>query len=160
MRWNLTKDGSTWIIAEDSINEIGCIHTCQAWNWTTGVITGPDIRFENGRVVTGCHKTFLHGPLHLDKNDAQRRPAGSPATGRPNHQKHLPHPSDLGMKGCYVYFCDQALHDHFAAQPPRPSENLCRFMGNCPLRGPLRCSENPKFLRRGEEAEVNASQNS
>lgn len=26
MKWNLEKDGSTWIIGENSINEIGCIH--------------------------------------------------------------------------------------------------------------------------------------
>ena len=28
-RWNLDQDGSLWIIAESSINEVGCIHTRQ-----------------------------------------------------------------------------------------------------------------------------------
>ncbi|MBK8658704.1 MAG: DUF2075 domain-containing protein, partial [Bacteroidetes bacterium] len=29
MKWNLTNDGSLWIISLDSVNEVGCIHTCQ-----------------------------------------------------------------------------------------------------------------------------------
>ncbi|MGH7105390.1 MAG: DNA/RNA helicase domain-containing protein, partial [Acetobacteraceae bacterium] len=27
MRWNLTKDGGLWMVAPESANEIGCIHT-------------------------------------------------------------------------------------------------------------------------------------
>ena len=27
--WNLTSDGSEWIISPKSVNEVGCIHTCQ-----------------------------------------------------------------------------------------------------------------------------------
>lgn len=28
-QWNLDQDGSLWIIAENSIEQVGCIHTCQ-----------------------------------------------------------------------------------------------------------------------------------
>ena len=28
-RWNLTTDGSLWILMPESVSEIGCIHTCQ-----------------------------------------------------------------------------------------------------------------------------------
>ena len=28
-RWNLTQDGSIWIISPNSVEEVGCIHTCQ-----------------------------------------------------------------------------------------------------------------------------------
>jgi DUF2075 family protein len=53
MQWNLTKDGSSWLIAEDSINEIGCIHTCQGLELDyVGVIVGNDLRYENGEVIT------------------------------------------------------------------------------------------------------------
>lgn len=53
MKWNLEKDGSTWIIGENSINEIGCIHTCQGLEVDyIGVIIGKDLRYENGKVVT------------------------------------------------------------------------------------------------------------
>jgi hypothetical protein len=29
MKWNLDSDGMLWVIAKESVNEIGCIHTCQ-----------------------------------------------------------------------------------------------------------------------------------
>lgn len=29
MKWNLATDGSLWILAPESVNEVGCIHTCQ-----------------------------------------------------------------------------------------------------------------------------------
>ena len=29
MRWNLASYGSLWLIDPNSVNEIGCIHTCQ-----------------------------------------------------------------------------------------------------------------------------------
>jgi DUF2075 family protein len=28
-QWNLTDDGSLWIVAPESVHQIGCIHTCQ-----------------------------------------------------------------------------------------------------------------------------------
>ncbi|HEX6847097.1 MAG TPA: DUF2075 domain-containing protein, partial [Chitinophagaceae bacterium] len=44
MKWNLTTDGSLWIINPTSINEIGCIHTCQGLEVDyVGVIVGPDL---------------------------------------------------------------------------------------------------------------------
>jgi DUF2075 family protein len=53
MRWNLKNDGSNWIIAPDSVSEIGCIHTCQGLELDyVGVVVGPDIRFEDGHIVT------------------------------------------------------------------------------------------------------------
>lgn len=53
MRWNLTKDGSSWIIAPDSVSEVGCIHTCQGLEGDyMGVIIGPDLIARDGRLVT------------------------------------------------------------------------------------------------------------
>ena len=53
MKWNLEKDGSTWIIGENSIHEIGCIHPCQGLELDyAGVIIGNDLRYENGKVKT------------------------------------------------------------------------------------------------------------
>ena len=51
-RWNLDEDGSLWIIAEDSIAEVGCIHTSQGLELEyVGVIVGPDFVVRNGRVI-------------------------------------------------------------------------------------------------------------
>ena len=48
MKWNLTTDGSLWIIGEESVNEIGCIHTCQGLEVDyIGVIVGPDLSVDS-----------------------------------------------------------------------------------------------------------------
>jgi DUF2075 family protein len=124
MRWNLTKDGSTWIIAPDSVNEIGCIHTCQGLELDyVGVIVGPDIRFENGRVVTDVTKRStmdrsISGIKKMMKEDPQEATQLADRIIKNTYRTLL----TRGMKGCYVYFCDDALREHFAAQlsPARP----------------------------------------
>ena len=52
-RWNLDKDGSLWIVADGSIDEVGCIHTCQGLE--LGLHRGdhrPDLIARNGKLVT------------------------------------------------------------------------------------------------------------
>ena len=44
MQWNLTEDGSLWIMAPESVKQVGCIHTCQGLEVDyIGVIVGPDV---------------------------------------------------------------------------------------------------------------------
>ncbi|MFA1047228.1 DNA/RNA helicase domain-containing protein, partial [Pseudomonas ficuserectae] len=60
-QWNLDQDGSLWIIAENSIEQVGCIHTCQGLEVDyIGVIIGPDLVVRNGRVVTSPHDRDKH----------------------------------------------------------------------------------------------------
>ena len=112
--WNLNNT-STWAIDENSINEIGCIHTCQGLEFDyVGVILGEDIRFENGQVITDFTKRAssdksldgLKGPAK--KND----PVALKEVDRiiRNTYKTL---MTRGMKGCYIYCCDKALNEYF-----------------------------------------------
>ena len=112
--WNLNNT-STWAIDENSINEIGCIHTCQGHEFDyVGVILGEDIRFENGQVITDFTKRAssdksldgLKGPAK--KND----PVALKEVDRiiRNTYKTL---MTRGMKGCYIYCCDKALNEYF-----------------------------------------------
>ena len=53
MKWNLASDGNVWIISPKSVNEIGCIHTCQGLEVDyVGVIIGPDLVVRNGKIIT------------------------------------------------------------------------------------------------------------
>ena len=53
MQWNLARDEGLWITAKDSVEQIGCIHTCQGLELDyVGVIVGPDLVVRNGVVVT------------------------------------------------------------------------------------------------------------
>ena len=50
-------NSSTWAIDKESVNEIGCIHTCQGLEfYYVGVITGDDLGYENGHIVTDYTK--------------------------------------------------------------------------------------------------------
>jgi uncharacterized protein len=52
-RWNLSKDSSLWIMTPGTVEEVGCIHTCQGLELETiGVIIGPDLAVRDGEVVT------------------------------------------------------------------------------------------------------------
>ena len=118
MRWNLTKDGSTWIIAEDSINEIGCIHTCQGLELDyVGVIVGTDMRFENGKIITDVkERSSMDRSIAGIKKMIKENPAEAiPLADRiiKNTYRTL---MTRGMKGCYVYFCDKEIEAHFANQ--------------------------------------------
>jgi len=159
MRWNLTKDGSTWIIAPDSINEIGCIHTCQGLELDyVGVIVGPDIRYENGRVVTDVTKRSsmdrsIGGIKKMMKEDPQEARQVADRIIKNTYRTLL----TRGMKGCYVYFCDTALRDHFARglSPARPHTAAGSWETACPHPSALISEpETPSGPR--IEAEVNA----
>lgn len=111
MKWNLVDDGSKWIIAKESINEAGCIHTCQGLELDyVGVIIGDDLRCEEGKVITDLNKRSYNdksvkGLKKLIKND--------PTEGRRVADRIIKNTyrtlMTRGMKGCYVYCCDEAL---------------------------------------------------
>ncbi|MBN7809540.1 DUF2075 domain-containing protein [Algoriphagus sp. H41] len=62
MKWNLTEDGSAWVIRPTSVNEIGCIHTCQGLEVEyVGVIIGDDLVVRDGEIMVD--------PSKRDKND-------------------------------------------------------------------------------------------
>jgi DUF2075 family protein len=50
-QWNF-KCNEPWLIGEKSIDQIGCIHTCQGLELDyVGVIVGPDLSYKDNRVV-------------------------------------------------------------------------------------------------------------
>ena len=56
-KWNLTEHGSLWIEREESISEVGCIHTCQGLELDyIGVIIGPDLIVIDGQFITDISK--------------------------------------------------------------------------------------------------------
>lgn len=117
-RWNLNTDKNLWIIGDKSIEEIGCIHTCQGLELEyIGVIIGPDMRYENGQIITDV--------TQRSGNDQSVKGFKSFITH--NKSKALQDADEIikntyrtlltrGMKGCYVYCCDKALAEYLAAQ--------------------------------------------
>lgn len=130
-RWNLNSDKNLWIIGKDSINEIGCIHTCQGLELDyIGVIVGKDMRFENNKVITDV--------TERSRNDQSVK--GFKALLGSNKEQALQDADEIikntyrtlmtrGMKGCYVYFCDPALSEHFISllAPAQKKEEKIRI---------------------------------
>ena len=116
-RWNLTQDGSLWIIAQNSVEEVGCIHTCQGLEVDyIGVIIGPDLVIRDGRVVT----------RYRSRASADRRKslAGIEGLFKRNPDEALRLADEVikntyrtlmtrGMKGCYVYSEDPETREYF-----------------------------------------------
>ncbi len=118
MRWNLKEDGSKWIIAPESINEIGCIHTCQGLELDyVGVVVGNDIRYSDGDVITdvterSANDKSVRGIIGMMRNDPDKAKQQTDQIIKNTYRTLM----TRGMKGCYVYFCDMALADHFRSQ--------------------------------------------
>lgn len=109
MRWNLKT--STFAIDENSVNEIGCIHTSQGLEFDyVGVIIGDDMRFEDGKVVTDFTKRAktdqsLKGIKTIYREDPDKALTLADEIIKNTYRTLL----TRGMKGCYVYCVDQRL---------------------------------------------------
>lgn len=116
MRWNLTDDGSLWIIKPDSVNEIGCIHTCQGLEMDyVGVIMGPDLIVRNGKVLTQpTARAKDDKTVRGYKKLMEKRPEETKATLQAIITNTYRTLMTRGMKGCWVYFTDEETRDHFA----------------------------------------------
>jgi uncharacterized protein len=108
MQWNLAQDGGLWITADKSVEQIGCIHTCQGLEVDyIGVIIGPDLIARDRKILTrpekrskqdqsikGYKKAFEASPL-----EARRKAA---AIIKNTYRTLM----TRGMKGCYIYCTD------------------------------------------------------
>lgn len=155
MQWNLASDGNLWIMASESVNEIGCVHTCQGLEVDyIGVIIGDDFVVRDGEVVTN--------PSKRAKTDASLK-------GYKKHFKENPEEAKIkadkiikntyrtlmtrGMKGCYVYFTDKETEAYFKKRiggqliPSKPIEKklvispYSGIMVNIPLFDSVGCGE-------------------
>jgi uncharacterized protein len=123
MRWNLTKDGGLWMVAPESANEIGCIHTCQGLEVDyIGVIVGPDLVFRDDRVVArpemrSKHDKSLNGYKHLLETDPEEAARRAELIIKNTYRTLM----TRGMKGCYVHFTDGPLERYFRSRLGRSS---------------------------------------
>lgn len=122
MQWNLAQDGGLWITAERSVEQIGCIHTCQGLEVDyIGVIVGPDLIARGGEIVTrpegrsrqdqsikGYKKELREQP------DETRRKADAIIK---NTYRTL---MTRGMRGCYIYCTDPEAAAYFRARIAYP----------------------------------------
>ena len=113
-QWNLNSANTPWLIGNESVNQIGCIHTCQGLELDyVGVIIGEDLRFYK-KVITDVTKrdsndSSIKGFKRLIKESPTRAMQDIDEIIKNTYRTLM----TRGMKGCYVYFCDKALENHF-----------------------------------------------
>jgi DUF2075 family protein len=117
-RWNLASDGSLWIIARHSVDEIGCIHTCQGLEVDyVGVIIGPDLLYRSGRLTT-----FVENRSGMDRSVRGYRQAmrADPVGTADRLDKIIRNTyrtlMTRGMKGCYIHCVDPETNAYFKSR--------------------------------------------
>ena len=125
MKWNL-NDKEPWAIGKNSVNEIGCIHTCQGLEFDyVGVIIGNDIRYENGKIITDFTKRdsgdkSIKGIKKLYKENKEEALAKADEIIKNTYRVLL----TRGMKGCYIYCRDEALQNYLKERSNMISRNI------------------------------------
>lgn len=115
MKWNLASDGNLWILKSDSVNEVGCIHTCQGLETDyIGVIIGSDFVIRDGVAVTDAGRraktdASIKGYKSLLKTNPDAAKQKADAIIKNTYRTLM----TRGMKGCYVFCTDQETNAWF-----------------------------------------------
>ncbi|NUE03634.1 DUF2075 domain-containing protein [Halorubraceae archaeon YAN] len=115
--WN-RDGGDPWAIDEGSIDEVGCIHTCQGLEFDyAGVIIGPDLKYRNGQIVTdheGRASTdrSLFGVKKMLREEPEQAGKIIDEVIKNTYRTLL----SRGLKGCYIYCCDDQLREYLRSR--------------------------------------------
>jgi DUF2075 family protein len=108
MQWNLATDSMLWIMKPDSVNEIGCIHTCQGLELDyIGVIFGEDLIVRDGVVlVDPAKRSKMDSSIKGYKKMLSEKPAEAKEIIRKIIKNTYRTLMTRGIKGCYVWSQD------------------------------------------------------
>lgn len=115
MRWNLEKDGSVWMIATNSVHEVGCIHTSQGLEGDyMGVIIGPDLKAKEGKLMgdpemRATTDQSMRGYKQASLVDEYGARAHANRLIRNTYRTLL----TRGSKGTFIYCTDPSVADIF-----------------------------------------------
>lgn len=138
MSWNL-GNSTTWAIDQNSVNEIGCIHTAQGLEFDyAGVIIGNDLRYENNKVITDVKERAktdqsIKGINKLSRENPEQANKIADEIIKNTYRTLM----TRGQKGCYIYCTDKSLSDYLKKRlnqkneiiyPINDEENMSNMM--------------------------------
>lgn len=135
-QWNLNDDGMLWAIAKKSVEQVGCIHTCQGLEFDyVGVIIGEDLVIRNGRVITRVEQRAgqdrsVHGYKKLYKEQPESASRLADQIIKNTYRTLM----TRGQKGCYLYATDPETREYFASFV-RPQGDIVATPAASPLVG-------------------------
>lgn len=114
-QWNLSEYGNNWIINDSSIDEVGCIHTCQGLELDyVGVIIGEDLAFDGSRLFTDPSKRAkTDQSLKGYKKERKENPISADSKADELIRNTYRTLMSRGMKGCYIFAVDQKTREFF-----------------------------------------------
>jgi hypothetical protein len=117
-QWNLANDGSLWIMAGNSVNEVGCIHTCQGLELDyIGVILGEDFIVRDGEVITDAAKrSKMDASIRGFKKLLKENPAAAKEKAETIIKNTYRTLMTRGQKGCYLFSVDPETNAYFHAR--------------------------------------------
>lgn len=131
MSWNLNNH--IWAIDPESVEQAGCIHTSQGLEFDyIGVIVGPDMRYENGMIITDFNKrartdSSIKGIKKRFKENPEEALAIADRIIKNTYRTLM----TRGMKGCRVYCTDVQLatyiKDRIKAAPYTDTEGILHY---------------------------------
>ena len=157
-RWNLDKDGSLWIVTPGSVEQVGCIHTCQGLELDyVGVIIGPDLTYRGGRIVADATKRAstdqsVKGLKNMLKTDPKNARALADAIVKNTYRTLM----TRGMKGCYVYCTDAPLAEYLRSRLRTMSDGVTADLERSHTRTDLKALPSFVPLRRVSKQELDA----
>lgn len=111
LRWNSVSDD--FINSANAINEVGCIHTTQGYDLNySGVIFGNEISYDKQK-----DEIIIKEENYFDRNGKQN--VKSPEQLKEYILNIYKTILLRGMKGTYVYVCDDKLREYFAKHIPK-----------------------------------------
>lgn len=124
-QWNLDQDGSLWIVAPNSVAQVGCIHTCQGLEVDyVGVIIGPDLTIMGDTLVAvprarDRHDKTMKGFVKMTKEQPAEAARLADSIIKNTYRTLM----TRGMKGCYVYATDAKLRAYLREHSAIPASH-------------------------------------
>ena len=111
-KWNLRYGSGlnaySWADDPSSIDEIGCIHTCQGMEFDhVGVFIGKDLYYKDGHVYTNRYAISKD-----DKTSGIRLKSTTDEEADKLIRRTYKVLLTRGLKGCYIFCEDKALSDY------------------------------------------------
>ena len=105
LKWNTTNED--WINSPNAFNEVGCIHTTQGYDLNyTGIIFGKEITYN-----PETKQIEINASQYFDKKGKQG--IEDPATLKAYILNIYKTMMLRGIRGTYVYICDEGLREYF-----------------------------------------------
>lgn len=116
MKWNLALDSMLWILKPNSVNEIGCIHTCQGLELDyIGVIIGEDLIVRDGKVLVDPSKrSKMDSSIKGYKKLLKENPEEAKELIRKIIKNTYRTLMTRGTKGCLVWAVDKETNEYLS----------------------------------------------